>query len=115
MCESVIPIPNKTGGFGSEAVFVFGFLDHATTPIVVISESSRIKYTTRLIVIPRLAFDSCVIERDHIAITIFSGKTLLVKVEITVVTKQVYKALLTFPRLLMPDGLNLAIGVYPET
>ncbi|MGR2821232.1 hypothetical protein ABMX69_06595 [Vibrio vulnificus] len=65
MSKPVIPIPNKTGGFGSEAVFVFGFLDHATTPIVVITESSRIQYTTRLIVLTRLAFDSCVIERDY--------------------------------------------------
>ncbi|WP_254918682.1 hypothetical protein [Vibrio sp. V15_P4S5T153] len=58
-----------------------------------------------------MACDSCIIERDYIAITIFSGKALLVKVEFTVVTKQVDKALLTFPRLLLADGLNLAIGV----
>ncbi|MEJ3627669.1 hypothetical protein [Vibrio vulnificus] len=42
MSKPVIPIPNKTGGFGSEAVFVFGFLDHATTHVVVITESTRI-------------------------------------------------------------------------
>ncbi len=113
MSKPVIPIPNKTGSFWAEAVFVFGFLDHATTPIVVITESSRIQYTTRLIVLTRLAFDSCVIKRDHIAvaIAIFSRKALLVQVELTVVTKQVNKALLAFPGLLLADGLNLAISV----
>ncbi|WP_046028119.1 hypothetical protein, partial [Vibrio vulnificus] len=49
----------------SKAVFVFGFLDHATTPIVVITESPCIQYTTRLIVLARLAFDSYIIERDY--------------------------------------------------
>ena len=89
MCEPVIPIPNKTSGFWSEAVFVFGFLDHATTHVVVITESSRIQYTASLIVLARLAFYSCVIERDYIAvaITVFSRKALLVQVELTVVTK----------------------------
>ncbi|WP_045388579.1 hypothetical protein, partial [Vibrio rotiferianus] len=70
--------------------------DHATTHVVVITESSRIQYTASLIVLARLAFYSFVIERDYIAvaIAIFCGKALLVQVELTVVTKQVYKALL---------------------